>query len=122
MSTQLKKIFIILINLFKNNKKKLYIKQRNALDLSYFENEFIDKIITDPPWNIFNKQDNSYVEFYNQMFNEMCRILKPTAKAVILMGNIEEFEKAIKSTNFIIDEKLHILVNGKKANIYILKK
>lgn len=108
---------------YKNNNKKLYIKQRDALDLNYFENDFIDKIITDPPWNIYNKQDIAFVDFYKVMLNEMSRILKPNGKAVVLMGNIEEFEQAINSVKTLnIENKYNILVNGKKANIYILKK
>ena len=109
-------------NEFKNNNKKLYIKQRDALELSYFQNDFIDKIITDPPWNIFEKQEHSFVEFYTSMLNEMQRIISPSGKIVLLMGNIEEFEQSLSKVKLLCENKYNILVNGKKANIYVLKK
>jgi len=108
---------------FKNNNKKLYIKNRNALDLSYFNNDFIDKIITDPPWNMFNASNENFVDFYAKSLSEIARILKPSGKAVILMGNIQEFELALKKQKQLkIIKTYHILVNGKKANIYELIK
>ena len=108
---------------FKNNNKKLYIKNRDALDLSYFDCDFIDKIITDPPWNIYNSNNESFVDFYVHSLIEMNRILKMSGKAVVLMGNIDEFEKALNIVKaFKVLDLYHILVNGKKANVYVLKK
>lgn len=108
---------------YKGNNKHLYIKQRDALDLSYFEDEFIDKIVTDPPWNFFNHNECDFSEFYVCSLKEMNRILKIGGKAVILMGNILEFEKALKQIPLLkVIEKHNILVNGKKANIYVLTK
>ena len=53
----------------------------------------------------------------------MNRILKMSGKAVVLMGNIDEFEKALNIVNaFKVLDLYHILVNGKKANVYVLKK
>lgn len=116
----------ILINQFKleykKNKKNLFIKQRNALDLSYFKDGFIDKIITDPPWNIFEKTEDNFVEFYSKMLTEFNRILKENGTCTVLMGNIIDFEAALTNSNFKIKDKFHILVNGKKANVYILVK
>lgn len=108
---------------YKNNKKNFYIKQRDALNLSYFENNFIDKIVTDPPWNIFNTNNNiNYQIFYEKVLNEFYRILKPHGICVVLMGNIKDFECALNKVSFICDDKYCILVNGKKANVYKLIK
>lgn len=108
---------------FKNNNKKLYIKERDALNLDYFEDGFIDKIITDPPWNIYNKQNEDFTQFYVRFLNESNRILKPTGKAVILMGNITPFENALELVNDLKKtEEFSVLINGKKAKIYVLKK
>ena len=108
---------------FKNNKKNLFIKQRDASNLSYFQNEFIDKIITDPPWNIFENNGKSFVDNYVNYLKEMERILKTNGTATILMGNIHEFEKALDCIPSLkLKDKFNILVNGKKANIYVLNK
>lgn len=107
---------------FKKNKKNLFIKQRDALHLDYFENGFFDKIITDPPWNLYNSKDEDFSGFYKSMLKEFHRILKSGGTCVILMGNIVDFEKALDSNEFKTVEKYHILVNGKKANVYKLIK
>lgn len=107
---------------YKKNKKNFFIKQRDALDLSYFKDGFIDKIITDPPWNIFDKTEENFVEFYTKMLSEFNRILKQDGICTILMGNISDFETALINSNFKIYDKFNILVNGKKANVYKLIK
>lgn len=107
---------------FKNNKKNLFIKQRDALHLEYFENGFFDKIITDPPWNSYNSKDEDFVSFYSKMLQEFYRILKHSGICTILMGNVKDFETSLKTSDFKLKEKYHILVNGKKANVYKLVK
>ena len=109
-------------NEFKKNKKKLFIKRRDALNLAYFEDGFFDKIITDPPWNLYNSKNEDFSLFYKKMFNEFYRILKPNGICTILMGNQVEFKKALNARNFKTLEIYRILVNGKKANVYKLMK
>lgn len=110
--------------MYKNNNKKLFIKEKDALNLDCFDDGFIDVIITDPPWNIFNKDENvNYVEFYNKMLTEFNRVLKKDGRLVILMGNKVDFEKAVKLNNyFTINITTSVLVNGKQANVYNLTK
>lgn len=109
---------------YKKNNKKLFIKEKDATNLDCFEDNFIDAIITDPPWNIFNKDESmNFIDFYKRMLLEFDRILKKTGKAIILMGNQNEFERALcECNNFKLDNTISILVNGKKANIYCLSK
>lgn len=108
---------------YKGNNKKLFIKNRDALNLDYFENNFIDAIITDPPWNIYNEQDINCVDFYKKMLIEFKRILKNNGKLVILMGNVVDFEKSLSQiTGLTQINKFNTLVNGKKATLYVLEK
>ncbi len=107
---------------YKNNNKNFYIKVREALHLDYIKDKGVNKIITDPPWNIYDKTETNFVEFYSNFLQECERILADNGTAIILMGNIENFEKALSNSKFKIINKFHILVNGKKANIYKLKK
>ena len=107
---------------FKKNKKNLFIKQRDALNLDYFEDGFFDKIITDPPWNMYNSKDDDFISFYERMVQEFYRILKSGGVCTILMGNAQDFEKSLGRVKFKLQEKYHILVNGKKANVYKLVK
>lgn len=108
---------------YKNNKKNYYIKVADATDITYIEDNFIDIIITDPPWNIFDKKDINMLDFYESMLKEFNRVLKNDGRIVVLMGNIDDFENALYKTNlFKIDNKLSVLINGKKANVYLLTK
>ncbi|MCL2860543.1 MAG: methyltransferase [Oscillospiraceae bacterium] len=110
-------------NEYKKNNKKLFIKVRDALALEGFENDFIDVIITDPPWNMFESKNNDFLFFYKAMLVEFNRILKNDGRMIILMGNVNVFEKALYETKFFdIKIQYNILVNGKKANIYMLEK
>ncbi len=108
---------------YKNNNKKLFIKVVDSLKLDKYDDNFIDVIITDPPWNIYNESNDNYEEFYSKMLKEFNRVLKDTGRIVLLMGNINDFENALNKTNlFKIDNKLSVLINGKKANVYLLTK
>lgn len=108
---------------YKNNNKNYYIKTADSLNITYIEDGFIDKIITDPPWNIYNKRDINMVDFYSSMLIEFYRILKKDGKVVILMGNPDDFETSFhKLKLFSIIEEYSVLINGKKANVYLLEK
>lgn len=105
---------------FKGNNKKIYIKNFNALNMNFFEDNFIDTIVTDPPWNIYERKEEDYTEFYLKMLQEMKRVVKQNGRLVILMGNEYEFEKALSKINLELNDKLSVLINGKKAKVYIL--
>ncbi len=108
---------------YKNNNKKFFIKVADGLNLDRYENNFIDAIITDPPWNVYNKSSDNFEKFYIDMLTEFSRILKDNGRIVILMGNITDFENALNTIKvFKIKNKISILVNGKKANAYLLVK
>ena len=110
-------------NEYKKNTKKLFIKKRDALHLDYFEDKFIDAIVTDPPWNIYESTNEQFDVFYKNMLEEFYRILKDNGTLIILMGNVNDFEIALDTLKkFKITKEYNILVNGKKANIYVLKK
>ena len=105
------------------NDRKLFIKCRDVLDPSNFQEGFIDKIITDPPWNIFRHTEESFAGFYTAMLKEFERILKPGGSATILMGNLPDFEEAMASVpGLTLQARYNILVNGKKASVFKLAK
>lgn len=110
-------------NEYKKNTKKLFVKKRDALHLDYFEDKFIDAIVTDPPWNIYDSRNEQFDIFYKNMLEEFYRILKDDGTIIILMGNVNDFEIALNTLKkFKTIKEYNILVNGKKANIYVLKK
>lgn len=105
--------------------KGLYKKRNNIIFKSMdffnnkFEDDFIDKIVTDPPWGIYENIDNIQL-FYQQAIDEIYRIIKPKGVAVILTACKEEMESI--NTKLLLLEKYNILVSGKKASVYVYQK
>ena len=106
-------------------KPMFIVKKQNAISMAAFEDGFIDKIVTDPPWGIFEKLDMGIHEFYSLMLREFSRVLGANGILVVLTARKEEFESALSSmgTVFKLLNQYDILVSGKKAAIYkILKR
>lgn len=105
---------------FKGNNRNFFIKNFDALNMNFFKDNFIDVVITDPPWNVYDHKDENFIDFYFKMLQELSRIVKQNGKLVILMGNELEFEMALSKTTLTLEDKLSVLINGKKAKVYIL--
>lgn len=106
----------------RESKKEIIIKQGDALKLD-LKDACVDKIITDPPWGIFKETDMPLAEFYTKMLKEFYRVLKSNGIAVILIGNRNVFNKILLTvTKLSLFETHNILVSGKKASIFVLRK
>lgn len=85
-------------------------------------NETIDRIITDPPWGLFN--DNENIEhLYNTMLHQFYCVIKTEGIIVILTACKQLLIHLIKEHKGleIIDE-FSVLISGKKAGVFIIKK
>lgn len=104
--------------------KNQNIKKLDALNLKDFADKSVDKIITDPPWGISVGINLDLNDFYTKMLNEFWRVLKPGGLLIILMGNKELFKKTLDnfSNKFKVLKKFNILVSGKKAGVYKIRK
>jgi predicted RNA methylase len=100
------------------------IRCDDALNLKRFNAGFITVIVTDPPWGEYEDLGSDPVTFYRSMLCEFDRILATHGTIVVLIGNKEEFKSAFcrYSTRFRMVMAYDILVSGKKAAIYKLKK
>ena len=108
----------------KSKSKKFIVKHLNALNMSVFEDGFIDKIVTDPPWGIYEDVGMSIEVFYELMMKEMHRVLKLNGVIVILTAKKEELERVLLKFRSRLNllEKYDVLISGKKASIYKLLK
>lgn len=104
------------IKKIKNTKlqKSFFVKCEDFFHNSFKDN-FIDTIITDPPWGLFETIDE---DFYINLLKESHRILKNNGKLILLSAKKDFFEKTIE--NFKIIKQYNILVSGKKAGVYLL--
>lgn len=90
----------------------------NALNMSFIDNQSIDKIVTDPPWGHFDQITDLPV-FYKNTFTEFARILKKNGLLILLTAQKDLINELISTiNNFKIIETYHILLSGKKAAIY----
>jgi len=104
--------------------KKLVIpKTLDALDMKGFEDGFIDRIVTDPPWG-FHEEIGDVRRFYSAMLKEFYRVLKAGGIIVLLTARKSEFEQSLSTAGncFGLAEKHDILVSGQKAAIYKIRK
>lgn len=82
----------------------------------------IDKIITDPPWGLFDNIDN-IEKFYYMIVEKCLRLIKPDGKIVVLTAKKDELNKAVQSIDGChISESYDLLVSGKKAGIFLIEK
>ncbi len=114
------------------DKLKFKIKKENAITLGSwdatklddFKNDSINKIVTDPPWGYFGNVNIDLNGLYNRMLTSFYRILKKDGIIVILVGDRIFFEKILSkfTDKFQLKTKLYVLVSGKKAGVYKLRK
>lgn len=105
-------------------RKSIVVREGDARNLSRYKDDSIHKIITDPPWGNFEELDTEPKAFYSAMLAEFCRILRPGGIVVILMARMELFSLVLESFSGCLSlvQSYPILVSGKKAIIYKLRK
>jgi tRNA G10 N-methylase Trm11 len=110
--------------IFRNQNINGKIMQEDALNMNSISAGSISKIVTDPPWGLYQQLNTSITKFYDSMINEFYRILKNNGICVVLTARKEEFEKVLEKykTRFEIIKKYDILVSGKKTAVYKLLK
>ncbi|MDR1655566.1 MAG: hypothetical protein LBR96_06155, partial [Treponema sp.] len=82
----------------------------------------IDRIITDPPWGLYRETDRNTAQFYREMLDCFKSLLAATGRAVILSAAGEELENAAAESGLSITNKIPVLLSGKKAAIFLLRK
>jgi tRNA G10 N-methylase Trm11 len=90
---------------------------------SVLSEKSIDKIITDPPWGMYEQLNMPIQQFYNDMMHIFCRLVKHNGSIILLTSKKEELIAAVSTVQkLVIIDSIHILVSGKKACIFHLKK
>ncbi|GHV66929.1 hypothetical protein AGMMS49928_02780 [Spirochaetia bacterium] len=81
----------------------------------------IDRIITDPPWGMYEQPEIPIGLFYEKMINIFSRLLKDDGIIVLLTARKEELAAAVsKCKKLMIKNTLNILLSGKKAAVFIV--
>lgn len=96
------------------------------IDFNSIENNIIsssiDKIITDPPWGLFENIKN-ITEFYKEMMNKFIELIKATGKIIILTAQKEDLINSVESIpNCSIINTFNILVSGNRAGVFLIER
>lgn len=90
--------------------------------LNTFKDNSVDKIITDPPWGIYDSKLN-LPDFYYHMLQEFLRVLKNQGLLILLTSQKELLEELLtKIPSLKLERSINILVSGKKAGVYKIRK
>jgi len=94
------------------------IRRADARSLGFICDGSIDHIITDPPWAEYDKAISDVEALYRACFSECARVLKSNGALTLVTSKKAEAERATRAAGFMLDKKLDILVNGKKAGVF----
>lgn len=99
------------------------IEQLDALRLTErFDGEEFTEIVCDPPWGLYRPLDSDSADFNRRLVENLEYVLAPYGRCVVLTALKTEFANAVKKSGLDILERFDILVNGKKAAIFVLRK
>lgn len=103
--------------------RRVTIAPVDALSLNTFSDNSVDKIVTDPPWGLYDT-NKDIPKFYTQMLIQFYRVLKMNGLLVVLTAQKELMEGLLGTFagGLKLEEKYGTLVSGKKAGVYKIRK
>lgn len=99
------------------------IEQLDALHLTErLEEGTFTEIATDPPWGLFQPLRGDPATFARDVVEALARLLSPYGMLVLLTAMKNEFGTAFKGSRLNLVQRYDILVNGKKAALFVARK
>lgn len=91
----------------------------DALALERIEDGFIHKVVTDPPWGLFDTDIADLPAFYRGLTRELIRITCTDGIIVLLIGDKAIADMLIDTTaeDLSLEARFEVLVNGQKASV-----
>jgi predicted RNA methylase len=104
--------------------KRAVIKKLDVYALpSLIPAESLDAIITDPPWGLYERLPLPLPRFYADMLERFATAIKPDGSITLLTAQTELVKSIVeKSNTLFIEETISVLVSGRKASIFRMKK
>ncbi len=100
--------------------KNIKVTKADAVNLSHVPSGSVDKIITDPPWGLFDPLLN-IPELYEKMFAEFTRVVKKDGIFILLTAQkeiVNSFLHEKFKNDLSLTSQYDILLSGKKATIF----
>lgn len=102
--------------------KGLVVVHGDARQLAHVETRSIDRVVTDPPWGSYgNMSEPELRALYRHALTQMHRVLRAKG-AVVLLSAAPFVAEVAGETSFDVVKEYPILVNGRKATMYRLRK
>jgi 16S rRNA G966 N2-methylase RsmD len=104
-------------------KKRIVVRREDACNLSRYNDEVVHAIVTDPPWGQYEELEDP-LQLYSRFMLEFERILRKGGVLVLLVANTEILNQFFETYRgqLKIESAYSILVSGKKARVYKLRK
>ena len=110
---------------FARKRRTIFPKTLDARDLSRFDPSFFTAVVTDPPWGLYEKLDETALRaLYVDFFREAARTLAADGRLVLLIGRDAPLETSVAEAGgtWLIMEDYPVLVAGRKARALRLAK
>lgn len=97
---------------------RIHVGLSDAFHLTQFPDGSFDKVVTDPPWGLYTKQQLSYPK----LLKELSRVTRNGGLIVVLLSRHIPFHELLKHHSQLkLLHRYDILASGKKASIYKLQ-
>lgn len=95
------------------------VRTEDARTLTSIEDGFIDKIVSDPPWGLYDQTLGDVGDFYRSVIPQLIRVTKPGGVIVLLLARTDALEKVVAEVgdDLRLERRLDVLVSGKKAMV-----
>jgi len=106
-------------------RRLIFPKLMDARDLSRFEPDFINVIVTDPPWGLYTDLDRrDLADLYARFLTEARRVLAPAGRLVLLTSRDVPLPPELDGGDqaWRLTEEYLVLVSGLKARALVLEK
>ena len=99
------------------------IEQLDALRMTErFDGGDFTEMATDPPWGLYKPLEMDPKEFCKRLIANISHVMAPYGISVVLTALKNEFAYAADKSDMEVLERFDILVNGKKAAIFVMRK
>ncbi len=100
------------------------VERADSTDLSHIADGSIGKIVTDPPWGVYDGTGEGTAGLYKKVFTQLQRVVCPGGIIVLLLSREGPFESTIlpELTAFSVESRDEVLISGKKALVLKLRK
>ncbi len=97
----------------------LIVRAADARKLDRIDDGFVHKVVTDPPWGVFDTGMDDIVAFYRDIVAELIRVVRSGGAIVMLVGpkDIANMLIAENTDTLNLAVTYDVLVSGQKASV-----